>query len=219
MGVGGREPHGQGNAVAVDRQVVFGAQLAAIRGVAAGLLAPLFARTLRESILALLQSTAAAPPNQLRSVSCNRSQTPASCQSRRRRQQVVPLPQPNPFGSNRHGQPVRRTKTMPVRATRAGMRGRPPLGFGRSFGRSGSMASQRSSGTSGWFIVAAHHAITSWVMKHALNAATTPVAELHCPRGPSPCPPPIEVRLGRTPPAGASSLHCRPPRSRHRWQD
>ena len=29
------------------------------------------------------------------------------------------------------------------------------------------MASQKSSGTSGWFIVAAHHAITSRVLKHA----------------------------------------------------
>jgi hypothetical protein len=31
------------------------------------------------------------------------------------------------------------------------------------------MASQRSSRTSGWFLVAEHHVITSWVLQHALN--------------------------------------------------
>jgi hypothetical protein len=67
----------------------------------------------------------------------------------------VPLPQPSSWGKSRHGQPVRRVKMMPARAALSGIRGRRPLGFGDSFGRSGSMASQRASGTSGAFMAEA----------------------------------------------------------------
>ncbi len=69
VGVGGREPDGQGNAVPVDDQVVLGAGLAAVGRVAAGQFAPLFARTLSESTLARDQSMVASSPSQLRSVS------------------------------------------------------------------------------------------------------------------------------------------------------
>ena len=125
VSVGRREAHGQGDAIAVDDQMVFGAELATVDRVRPGLLAPLLARTLSESTLARFQSRAAASPNQLSRVSCNRAHTPASCQSRSRRQQVVPLPQPSSLGSRRQGHPVRRTKMMPPRAARSGMRGRP----------------------------------------------------------------------------------------------
>ena len=147
VSVGRREVNGQGDAVAVDDQVVLGAGLTAVDRVRAGRLAPLLARTLRLSTLARLQLTAASSPNQLSKVSCSRRKTPASCQSRSRRQQVVPLPQPSSVGSSRQGQPVRRTKMMPSSAARSGKRGRPPLGLGGSRGSSGSIASQRSSGT------------------------------------------------------------------------
>ncbi len=95
---------------------------------------PFLARTLSESTLARDQSMAASSPSQLRSLLVQPRQTPAACQSRSRRQQVVPLPQPSPFGNKRHGQPVRSTKTMPASAARSGTRGRPPLGFDGSFG-------------------------------------------------------------------------------------
>jgi hypothetical protein len=149
VGVGRGEADGEWDAIAVDDEVVLGAGLASINWVRAGLLAPLLARTLRLSRLARDQSIAAASPNQLSSVSCNCAHTPASCQSRRRRQQVQPLPQLNSLGNSRQGHPVRSTKTMPPRAARSATRGRPPWGFGRSLGKSGWMASQRSSGTSG----------------------------------------------------------------------
>jgi hypothetical protein len=127
--------------------VVLGAGFAAVHRVGSRLRAPLFARTLMLSRLARLQSMAASSPSQLSNVSCSRCQTPAACQSRSRRQHVAPLPQPSSFGSSRHGQPERRTKTMPPRAARSGIRGRPPCGFGGCSGSSGSMASQRTSGT------------------------------------------------------------------------
>ena len=103
MGVGGRKVHGRWDAVAVDDQVILGAGLSAIGRIGAGLLTPLFARTLKLSTLALDQPIAASSPNQLRSVSCNRRQTSASCQSRSRRQQVAPLPQPSSLGNSRQG--------------------------------------------------------------------------------------------------------------------
>ena len=109
VGVGSRETDSQGDAIVIHREVVLGARLAAIGRVGAGLLTPLFARTLRESTLDRDQSMAASSPNQLRRVSCRRCQTPAACQSRSRRQQVVPLPQPSSLGNSRHGHPVRRT--------------------------------------------------------------------------------------------------------------
>ena len=173
VGIGRRETDRQRDAVPVDDQVVLGARLAAVDRVPAGLLAPFLARTLRESTLARVQSTAAASPSQLSNVSCSRSQTAAFCQSRSRRQQVVPLPQPSSFGSSRHGQPVRRTKTMPPRAARSWTRGRPPFGFGGSLGSRGSMASQRSSGTRDAAFMVRHHAIVARVLKHGLSLTSS----------------------------------------------
>jgi hypothetical protein len=155
--VGRREADGEGDAPLVDDEVVLGARLAAVGRVRPGRLAPLLARTLRLSTLARLQSMAASSPSQLSTVVCNRSQTPASCQSRSRRQQVVPFPQPSSFGRSRHGQPVRRTKMIPPSAARFGTRGRPPFGLGGSLGKIGSIASQRSSGTRDWMFMISHH--------------------------------------------------------------
>ena len=158
VGVGRGEADCQRDAVAIDHQVVLGARLAPVDRVRAGLLAPLLARTLRLSRLARPQSMAASSPNQFSSVSCSRCQTPACCQSRSRRQQVVPLPQPSSLASNRQGQPVRRTKMMPPRAARSGSRGRPPFGLGGSWGSRGPMPSQRSSGTRDVAFMVCHHA-------------------------------------------------------------
>jgi hypothetical protein len=159
--------------------VVLGAGRTAVNGVRPSLFAPILARTLSESTLALDQSIAASSPSQLSSLESNFSQTPATCQSCSRRQQVVPLPQPNSFGSSRHGQPVRSTNTMPPRAARSGTRGRPPFGFGGSLGCRGSIASQRSSETRNWLKVTDHD-ITSPVLKH--GAKTEAVLQGPAPR-------------------------------------
>jgi hypothetical protein len=47
-------------------------------------------------------------------------------QSRRRRQHVIPDPQPSSCGSICQGMPLRRTNRMPVRHARSETRGRPP---------------------------------------------------------------------------------------------
>ena len=67
-------------------------------------------------------------------ISC---QMPASCQSRKRRQQVMPEPQPSSCGSISHGTPLRSTKRIPVKQARSGKRGLPPLGLRDEGGSSG----------------------------------------------------------------------------------
>ncbi len=98
VGVGRREPYGQGDAIPIHHEVKLRPRLATVRRVRAGRFAPLFARTLRLSTLARDQSRTASSPNQFSSVSCSRSQTLAACQSRSRRQHVAALPHPNSLG-------------------------------------------------------------------------------------------------------------------------
>ena len=66
-----------------------------------------------------------------------RCQVPACCQACRRRQQLMPLPQPSSRGRYSQGKPALRTNRMPVKAARSSMRGRPPLGEGRCAGSKG----------------------------------------------------------------------------------
>ena len=66
--------------------------------------------------------------------------TPIACQSRSRRQHVIPEPQPISCGSISHGTPLLRTKIMPVRAARSAIRGRPPFGCGGGAGIAGAIA-------------------------------------------------------------------------------
>jgi hypothetical protein len=86
--------------------------------------------------------------SQSRSAKWIRSHTPASCQSRRRRQHVIPDPQPSSWGSICQGIPLRRTKTMPVRQARSETRGRPPCGRRGGIGKNGSTISHNRSGSS-----------------------------------------------------------------------
>ena len=64
------------------------------------------------STLARLQSIRSASPSRSNSARCRLSQTPASCQSRSRRQQVIPHPHPISWGSSSHWIPVFKTKTI-----------------------------------------------------------------------------------------------------------
>ena len=56
--------------------------------------------------------------NRASRTSCKRCHTPAACQSRKRRQQVIPLPQPISCGKSSQPIPVLSTKTIPVSALR-----------------------------------------------------------------------------------------------------
>ena len=166
--VSGRKTHGERDTVPIHYQVVLGAGLATVDRVRSRLLAPLWpARSGYRDWPAPVDGGLV--PNQFSSLTCSRCQTPASCQSRGLRQQVVPLPQPSSVGKNRHGHPVRKAKTMPPRAARSGMRGRPPLGLGGTVGSKGSMASQRSLGTSIDAFMTSDHAMAEKVLEHGLG--------------------------------------------------
>jgi len=79
-------------------------------------------------------------------------QTPTFCQSRSRRQQVIPDPQPNSGGSISQGIPLLRTNKMPLRAFRAGTTGLPLRFRGGSGGIKGSKSLQSLSGRNSWGI-------------------------------------------------------------------
>ncbi len=92
VGVGRGEADRQRDTIPIHHEMVLGPWLATVDRIRPGLLAPLLARTLRLSTLARDQSRTASSPSQFNSRVCSVAQTPASCQSRNRLQQVTPLP-------------------------------------------------------------------------------------------------------------------------------
>jgi hypothetical protein len=148
--IGGCEPDREWGAPAVDHKMALRARFAAIRWIRTdvfGRTAPPLADTSPLSTLARDQSIWSASPKRSSSARCKRCHTPAACQSRSRRQQVIPQPQPSSAGRYSQGMPVLSTNRMPVRHARSEIRGRPPLGLGGSGGSSGSMTDHSSSGT------------------------------------------------------------------------
>lgn len=138
----------------------FGARFAAVSGVGTDEVAPLLAGMLAQSSEARLQSIWPTAPSRSSKVRCSASQTPASCQSRSRRQQVIPEPHPISWGSSSQGMPLLSTKMMPVKQARSGTRGRPPWGLGGSGGSSGATIAHNSSLTSGLAMPQVYHAST-----------------------------------------------------------
>lgn len=149
VAIGRSENGGQWNAIRIGEHVMLRAGLGAIRRVGASLGPPKTARTLALSAMARDQSMSSAPCNPLRSAWWMSCHTPASCQSRSRRQQVMPEPQAISRGRYSQGMPVFSTNRMPVSALRFSIGGRPPLGYVRGGGRMGSIAFQSSSVSSG----------------------------------------------------------------------
>jgi hypothetical protein len=146
--VGSRMSDRQGDTLAVDHKVALRARFTSVRRIGAGLLSPPGAGTVPESSEARDQSIWSANPSRSSRMRWRSSHTPATCQSRKRRQQVIPLPQPISWGSISHGIPVLSTKRVPVNAARFPRRGRPPLGLGGSGGKSGSITAHSASDTS-----------------------------------------------------------------------
>lgn len=120
-----RQSHGQRNTVGIGHQMVFRTFFAAIRGVWACFRPPKIARTEAESTTAREKSIWSARRRWLSKTRWILSQTPAFCQSRRRRQQVIPEPQPISWGRSSHAIPVLRTKRMPFRTARSSRGFRP----------------------------------------------------------------------------------------------
>ncbi len=145
VSVGSRDRDSQRDAACIYDDVSFRSELAAVRRVGAGFLAPRGLETLAPSRLARSQSIWSCSRSRRSIARCNRSHTPAACQSRKRLQHVMPLPKPSPCGKSSHGIPVCRTYRMPFRAARSStVRRRPPLGDGVKTGMSGSSSTHNS---------------------------------------------------------------------------
>ncbi len=129
----------QRNASRVYDDVPLGAEFSPVRGVGARLLAPRGLGTDEPSTLARLQSIWSCSRRRTSMAWCSFCHTPAAFQSRSRRQQVMPLPNPSSCGRSSQAMPVCSTNRMPLRAassltvrlrappladgTKAGMRG------------------------------------------------------------------------------------------------
>ena len=146
--------YGERYSFGVDHNMALRTRFAFIRWIGTGTLSPFLAAMLAESTAARDQSILPASPSLSRNTWCNFSHTPAFCQSRGLRQQVMPEPQPISGGSIFHCMPVLSTKTMPLNASRLGTLGRPPFGLAGSTGNSGATISQSSSGTMNVLILA-----------------------------------------------------------------
>jgi len=150
------EHYREWDAPSVRNKVALRALLSFIRRILAGFWSPLLAGMEAESTQARSQSIRSASPRRFSKMRCSLSHTPAACHSFKRRQQVIPEPQPISWGSISQGMPLFRTKTIPVRAARLSMRGLPPWGFGGSGGRSVSMVSHSWSVTSSLAMLSAY---------------------------------------------------------------
>lgn len=97
--VGAGQQNGQRDALPIRREMAFRAGPPAVRGVRPRGVAPFFAAMDDPSTQARLQSIRSASRSRRSNSRCRRSQTPATCQSRNRRQHVTPEPHPNAMGS------------------------------------------------------------------------------------------------------------------------
>ncbi len=137
VAVGPSELNGEWNSPSVANQMTFAAQLGPVGWIRSRLQPPKTAWIELPSTTARDQSISpqrASQSSKEKWISC---QMPASCQSRKRRQQVMPEPQPSSCGSISHGTPLRSTKRIPVKQARSGKRGLPPLGLRDEGGSSG----------------------------------------------------------------------------------
>lgn len=151
MHVGRRQLDAQRQALGIGAKMMFAARFAAVGRVGSRLKPPKTARTLLESTTARDQSSRSATCKRRNNSRWSFSQTPAFCQSRSRRQQVMPLPQPISKGRSCHAMPVLSTKRIPVNAARSETGLRP--GNFRRRGRGGSkgwITDHSESSTSGF---------------------------------------------------------------------
>ena len=142
-----RQTGGQWNAVPIGDHMMFAATSAPVCRVGACLPPPFNARIELLSTTARDQSIRSAWLSWAKRTSWTFCQTPASCQSRSLRQQVIPEPHPISWGKSSQGIPVFRTKRMPVKAARFSTGLRPGYRKRRRFGggRSSSISDHNSS--------------------------------------------------------------------------
>jgi len=113
------ERPGERNPAGVYEQVVLAAGPAAIDRAGTRFGAPFFACRWLESATARDQSISPAACSSASSSSCSRSHTPACCQSRNRRQAVIPQPKPSSCGRCSQPIPVCSTNKIPCNTKRS----------------------------------------------------------------------------------------------------
>ena len=151
--IGRSHDRGQRNAVGINDDVMFRAWFGTIGWIGTGQFAPPTARTEALSTTARDQSILSAARSWFSSNRWMASHTPAACQSRNLRQQVMPQ-QPNSRGRYSHGMPVNSTKRMPLSTDRLSRRFRPGLRNRRGgTGINGSIAVHSSSSRIGLVMV------------------------------------------------------------------
>jgi hypothetical protein len=149
MSVRRRQDRGERDASRIRDEVVFATRLAAIGWVRSSFFPPRNARSDALSTIARSISSWPRRRNSANNTACNRFHTPARCHRTKRRQHVVPDPHPISLGSMFQGNPLRRTKRMPVNTARSDSGLRPAYRRlrGLRFGSNGSINAQRSSST------------------------------------------------------------------------
>jgi len=133
----------------ICNDMVFRPHFPSIRWIRAGFRPPKTARTDAESTTAREKSIWSDSRSLLSKTVWILSHIPACCQSRSRRQQVIPEPHPISCGRYSQGRPVLSTNRIPVKASRLLTGGLPPLGQGFGSGKMGSMICHNSSDNSG----------------------------------------------------------------------
>ncbi|MGF6292634.1 hypothetical protein QFZ98_004564 [Paraburkholderia youngii] len=145
--IGASQDCGDRRTVGVGGDMVLGSRSRSVGGVRTSFSPAPTARIEDESTTTREKSILSTARNLARSTACNRSHTPACCQSRSLRQQLTPEPHPISAGKSRHRTPVFSTNRMPVSAARSGTGLRP--GYlkrrGLAGGSSGSISVHSSS--------------------------------------------------------------------------
>lgn len=147
MDIRRRDLTGKRHTSGVYNKMMLGPEFASVGRVGARSFAPPLARTLLESTAARSNLNRFRRLISTSRTSCIFCQMPASCHSCRRRQQLIPHPQPISSGRCSQGIPVFNTNRIPVSAARSGTRGLPPSGYSLGFGSSGTMSFHSLSGT------------------------------------------------------------------------
>ena len=120
-----REARDNRNPLRVGKKMMFRPGLTAIGRVRSSFFPPRSARSDALSTIARARSSWPRWRNSVSKTRWSRFHTPARCHRTRRRQQVLPEPQPISCGNIFHGMPLRSTKRIPVSTTRSGRGLRP----------------------------------------------------------------------------------------------
>lgn len=129
----------------ICNKVAFSPCLSTVRRIAAGLKPPFGAAMFEESMRNLFQPICPSSPSSFKNALWIFSQTPSFCHFSSRRQAVIPQPQPISCGKSSQGIPVRKTKTIAMKAWRFPMGGRPLLPLAFSAGSNASILFHNSS--------------------------------------------------------------------------